>query len=202
MEVEPSDADIVGASAARPELFETIFRRHHRRIWAYLARNGGPDRADEIAGDVFVSAFAQRARYDPTRGTVVAWLYGIATNLNRSRFRQAARATKALARVAGQRAVQDGPATSAVDDVVAALDHESELGRVQAALAALPERDRELITLIAWERLSYAEVASVLDLEIGTVRSRLSRVRRRLRELAGLDGQSTVTDRKLEKEGR
>jgi RNA polymerase sigma-70 factor (ECF subfamily) len=194
--VESSDAEIVRASVARPELFETIFNRHHRRIWAYLARTAGRDCADELAGDVFVSAFAQRERYDAARGSVVGWLYGIAANLSRTRFRTRARASRALARIAAQ---DVGP-PSAIDDVEAALDGESALARVQAALAALPVGDRELITLVAWERLSYVEIAEVLGLELGTVRSRLSRARRRLRELAGLDGETPVTARP-EKEG-
>jgi len=189
-EVEPTDADVVRASVAQPELFETIFNRHHRRIWAYLARNGGRERADELAGDVFVAAFSYRDRYDAGRGSVVAWLYGIAANLNRTRFRRQARAARALVRVAAQGV----PATSEIDDTLAALDGGSELARVRSAMAALPERDRELIVLVAWERLSYAEIADVLGLELGTVRSRLSRARRRLRELAGLDGEPTVTD--------
>jgi RNA polymerase sigma-70 factor (ECF subfamily) len=189
-EVEPTDEDLVCASVAQPELFEAIFRRHHRRIWAYTARNGGRERADELAGDVFVTAFTHRDRYDPARGSVVGWLYGIATNLSRSRFRRQVRASRALARVAAQSV----PAASPIDDTVAALDGESALARVQTAMAALPDRDRELIVLAAWERLSYVEIAGVLDLELGTVRSRLSRARRRLRELAGLDGEAAVTD--------
>jgi RNA polymerase sigma factor (sigma-70 family) len=186
-EVEPGDADVVRASVAQPELFETIFGRHHARIWAFLARRGGREWADEVAGDVFVSAFAQRARYEPARGSVVAWLYGIAINLTRSRFRRETRASRALARVAAREAVGIWP----IDDAVEALCGRQELVRVQEALAQLPGRDRELIVLVAWEGLSYAEIAAVLGMELGTVRSRLSRARRRLRELAGTDGEET-----------
>jgi RNA polymerase sigma factor (sigma-70 family) len=186
-EQEPDDAAIVRASVAQPELFETIFRRHHRRIWAFLARSGGRDGADELAGDVFVAAFSRRDRFDPDRGSVVTWLYGIAANQARTRFRQQGRASRALARVAGQ----GMPAGSPFDDTDAALDGAQALGRVQAALAALPDRDRELILLVAWEGLTYQEIADVLGMELGTVRSRLSRARHRLRELAGLDGGHT-----------
>jgi RNA polymerase sigma-70 factor (ECF subfamily) len=182
-DVEPDDAATVGASVAQPELFEAIFRRHHRRIWAYLARMGGPDSADEVTGDVFVAAFSQRDRYDPDRGSVVTWLLGIATNHARTRFRRQGRADRALARFAGQSA----PAPSPFDDADAALDDARALDRVRAALTALPERDREMILLVAWENLTYQEVADVLDMELGTVRSRLSRARHRLRQRAGLD---------------
>jgi RNA polymerase sigma factor (sigma-70 family) len=182
-EVEPDDEAIIRASVAQPELFETIFRRHHRRIWGYLARSGGRDQADELAGDVFVAAFSRRDRYDG-RGSVVSWLYAIATNMARTRFRKHERGARALARVAGQ----GTPSGSPFDDAEAALDGQQALARVQAAMAALPDRDRELITLVAWEGLTYQEVADVLGMELGTVRSRLSRARHRLRGLAGLAG--------------
>jgi RNA polymerase sigma factor (sigma-70 family) len=183
--VEPDDAEIVRASVAQPERFETIFGRHHRRMWTYLARRNGQVAADELAGEVFVSAFAHRDRYDPARGTVVGWLYGIAANLSRTRVRREARAHQALGRVAGR----DVPEAPSTDQAVDALAHGQDLARVRSAMEALSDQDRELIVLVAWEGLSYAEVAQVVGIEIGTVRSRLSRARRRLRELAGLDDQ-------------
>lgn len=100
--MEPDDAAVLCASVARPELFEAIFDRYHRRIWAYLARRGGRDRADELAGDVFVTAFADRAGYDPARGSVAAWLYGIAGHRLHTSFRSDARAARALRRAAAQ----------------------------------------------------------------------------------------------------
>jgi RNA polymerase sigma factor (sigma-70 family) len=183
--VEPDDTDIVRASVAQPERFETVFGRHHRRIWTYLARRNGQEAADELTGDVFVAAFAQRARFDVSRGTVVAWLYGIATNLTRARARREARAYRALRRVEGHGV----PEASPIDEAVAALDHVHDLDRVRAALAEMSDEDRELILLVAWEGLSYAEAAEVVGVAIGTVRSRLSRARQRLRELTDLDGE-------------
>jgi len=194
--VEPDDAAIIRMSLAQPELFEVIFRRHHRRIWAYLARSGGRESADELAGDVFVAAFSQRDRYDPDRGSAVTWLYGIATNVARTRLRRQARASRAFARVAGQAT----PAGSTFDDTDAALDGVQALRRVQAALAALPDHDREVIVLVAWEGLTYAEIADALDMELGTVRSRLSRARHRLRRLAGLPGEPTGADQHTKEE--
>jgi RNA polymerase sigma factor (sigma-70 family) len=185
--VEPDDTDIVRASVAQPERFETVFGRHHRRIWTYLARRNGQEAADELTGDVFVAAFAQRARFDASRGTVVAWLYGIAANLTKARVRREARAYRALRRVEAHGVLEASP----IDDAVDALGHEHDLDRVRAALAALSDQDRELILLVAWEGLSYAEAAEVVGVPIGTVRSRLSRARRRLRELTGLDGEAS-----------
>lgn len=181
------DADIVLASLAEPERFEAIFDRHHTRIWRYLARLGGRECADELAGDVFVAAFAGRGRYDPVKGSVQAWLYGIASNRFRSRGRTNARALRALTRLAGQQRTTESP----TDDALDAMASEDTLARVHAAMARLSPSDREIIVLFAWEQQSYESIATVLGIEVGTVRSRLSRARARLRELAELSGETT-----------
>jgi RNA polymerase sigma factor (sigma-70 family) len=57
----------------------------------------------------------------------------------------------------------------------------------------LPQADRDVVVLVAWEDLSYEEVGAALDIPVGTVRSRLNRARRRLRELLGAIGNESVT---------
>ncbi|MGH9247308.1 MAG: RNA polymerase sigma factor [Acidimicrobiales bacterium] len=183
--VRDRHAEVVRASVAQPERFEAVFDEHHGRIWAYLARVGGRECADDLAAEVFLTAFAHRDRYDPARGSVPSWLYGIATNLMRTRFRGQARAARAFTRAAADPIATATP-TEAVDDAIASRDA---LDRVRAAMARLSLTDREVIVLFVWERLSYEAIARVLDIEVGTVRSRLSRARRRLRELAGLSGE-------------
>ena len=180
-----SDTDSVVGSVERPELFEAVFDRHHRVIWAYLARRAGRERADELAGDVFVTAFARRTTFDPELGSVRAWLYGIASNLLRTRLRSEARAGRAFARAATEQARVVTP----IDEADDAFASRSRLDRAVAALADLGQVDREVLTLFAWERLSYEEIAAVLDVEVGTVRSRLSRARSRLRELVAGTGE-------------
>jgi RNA polymerase sigma-70 factor, ECF subfamily len=69
------------------------------------------------------------------------------------------------------------------DDVDDRLTAQGLRRRLLAALASLPQQDRDVVVLIAWEELSYAEVAATLDIAEGTVRSRLHRARRTLREL-------------------
>lgn len=195
--VSEEDAALVRASTAAPELFEQVFDRYHRAIWSYVARVAGRDRADDVAGDVFVAAFASRAGYDPARGSVRAWLYGIATNLLKTRFRSDARAARAFERVARELRAPIPP-TDLVDD---ALSYRARLERVVAALAGLSGADREIIVLFAWERLSYEEIAAVVGVEVGTVRSRLSRARARLRELVEPSGEVVVTPQKEPADG-
>lgn len=173
------DVDALARSLDRPEAFEVIFGRYHRMIWAYVARLGGREGAEELAGDVFVAAFARRGTYDPQLGSVRSWLYGIASNLVRTQLRREGRAARAFERAGAQRIDDHDP----VEDAFADLARREQLRAVLAALVRLARDDREIIALYAWERLSYGEIATALDIDIGTVRSRLFRARQRLRDL-------------------
>lgn len=170
------------------EAFDTIFDDHYDRIWRYLFRLGGRECADELAGEVFVQALAARDRFDPARGAVSSWLYGIASNLGRSWLRRRARGRRAVTRLAQWRRADADLAASDADGT-ARLDDRADAGRVMDALNHLRATDREILVLVAWEDLSYTEIADVLGLPIGTVRSRLSRARVRLRELAEVGDQ-------------
>jgi RNA polymerase sigma factor (sigma-70 family) len=178
------DADAVASSVAQPDRFGAVFDRYHGAIWAYLARSAGQDAADELAGDVFVAAFTNRHRYDPASGTVRAWLYGIAMNLLRTRWRSDARRARALERVAAGGGAPASPMDAADD----ALDGRRQLQQVREAMARLTEPHREVLILFVWERLSYDEIASALGVEVGTVRSRLARARSELRSFVDCRG--------------
>ncbi len=99
--------------------------------------------------------------------------------------RRQSRHLRALGRL---RAEDDRPFSS-TERIDARLDAEAIWPRLAEALAGLPVGERDVILLVAWEELSYQEVAEVLDVPIGTVRSRLHRGRHRLRELIGPCGQ-------------
>ena len=94
-----TDATLIEQSLAEPEQFGVIFERYFGQIHQYLARRVGTKIADDLAAEVFVAAFAQRQRYDLARDCARPWLYGIATNLAGSHFRQEQRRYRALARV-------------------------------------------------------------------------------------------------------
>jgi RNA polymerase sigma-70 factor (ECF subfamily) len=183
--VEPTDAEVIVASCTAPGAFGAIFDRHATVVHRYLIRRVGADEADALVGDVFRIAFERRQHFDPDRASARPWLYGIATNLVARRQRTEARRLRATARLAAVRAPTFDPA----DAVAAAVDAGTLWPRVAEALTALPAGERDALLLHAWEGLSYAEVADALDLPVGTVRSRLNRARRRLRELAGPSGE-------------
>jgi RNA polymerase sigma-70 factor (ECF subfamily) len=107
------------------------------------------------------------------------WLFGIATNVVHGHRRTEQRRYKALARTPLERDA-DPVDTDELADRVAARSLRSSLA---AALAALKPADRDVLLLVAWGQLSYEEIATVLAIPVGTVRSRLNRARRQTRAL-------------------
>jgi RNA polymerase sigma-70 factor (ECF subfamily) len=174
------DAEAILRSRRDPAAFGEIFHRHFAAIHGYVARRLGADAADDIAAEVFLAAFRKRGRFDPARGSVRPWLYGIATRLIGTHRRAEGRRYRALARTPAD-SVQDGH-----EDLVAARVTAGGAGEDLAdALARLPRGDRDVLLLVALADLSYAEVGQALGIKTGTVGSRLNRARRRLREALG-----------------
>jgi RNA polymerase sigma factor (sigma-70 family) len=184
-----TDAELLAQASQLPELFAIVFDRHFATIHRYLERRVGREGADELSGEVFRIAFEQRRRFRPLHDSALPWLYGLATNLLLKRWRGDARAARALARLQAASRNSDGELDGADDRLSAAA------ARMQLleALAALEPGDRDVIVLVAWEELSYQEVAAALDLPLGTVRSRLNRARRTLREHLEAGGNEPVT---------
>jgi RNA polymerase sigma-70 factor (ECF subfamily) len=183
MGTSESDAVIIGASRSDPGRFGEIFDRHIDAVHGYLTRRLGRSRADDLSGEVFRIAFEARERYLDQRSSARPWLLGIATNLVMKDRRREQRQLRALARLRGRRDLISDP--TAVDD---RLDSDRAAATLLGALGDLDPRDRSVLLLIAWEDLSYQEVADALDVPIGTVRSRLHRARRILRTHIHPDG--------------
>ena len=132
----PGEAVIV-KSWHEPEIFAEIFHRHFDEIHRYVNRRLGSEAADEIAAETFLAAFRRRQRFDPERGAVRPWLYGIATNLIGSHRRAERRFFKALARVPA-----DDVAPGHEERVAAQVSAGGVSGELAAALARLPSGDR------------------------------------------------------------
>ncbi len=172
----PTDAELMRRSATDPELFATIFERHFATIYRYLYRRVGASLADDLASQTFTEAFARRARYDTQWPLALPWLYGIASNLLRRHHRTERRQLRAYARVGTD------PIADDLSPLLDRLDAQVSGPRLAEALARLNARDRDVLLLFAWADLSYREIAYALDIPIGTVRSRLNRSRRAMRE--------------------
>jgi RNA polymerase sigma-70 factor (ECF subfamily) len=180
----PSDAEVIVASRSDPARFAEVFDRHFRTIHRYLLRRVGRELADDLAAETFAQAFVGRDRYDPTRADAKPWLFGIAANLLRHHKRRERRQLLAYSRTG-----VDPVVDPELDRVEACLDAEAAGPLIARALGTLRQAEREVLLLYAWADLSYAEISEALGLPPGTVRSRLSRARRRIRELIEADGQ-------------
>ncbi|MFB4318087.1 RNA polymerase sigma factor [Actinomadura sp. 21ATH] len=176
----PGDAELIEGSRQEPELFTELFHRYFDEIHGYAARRLGTDAADDIAAETFLAAFRRRDRFDPAKGAVRPWLYGIATNLVGLHRRAERRRYRALARTPA-----DGVAQGHEDRVTAWVTAGGARGDLARALARLSPGDRDVLLLVALADLTYDEVAAALDLKNGTVASRLNRARRKLREALG-----------------
>ena len=178
---DESDAAVIAASLATPACFGLIFDRHATVLHRYLVRRLGPDDADGMVADVFRIAFEKRVSYDFDRATARPWLYGIATNLLAKHRRSEARRLHATARLVARQP----PPLDEAELVSGAVDAADRWQRVAVALTQLPEPERDVLLLHVWEGLPYEDVADAVGIPVGTVRSRLNRARRRLRELSG-----------------
>lgn len=184
-----TDADALAASLEDPELFDVVFVRQFPAIHRYLHRRIGPELADDLAAQTFETAFRRRASFDPEHAEVGAWLYGIAANLLRNHRRTERRQLRAFAKTGIDPVAPDaiGPAEGRADAAIA-------MRAVARALSELRDDDRDALLLFAWASLSYEQIAVALDVPIGTVRSRIARARKQLRELVPGYGQEQGMD--------
>ncbi|MFD0683632.1 RNA polymerase sigma factor [Actinomadura fibrosa] len=177
------DAALVAASVRDADRFTAVYDRHFAGVHRYVAGRLGPQAADDVVAETFLSAFRRRASFDPAKGQVRPWLFGIATNLVAQHRRAETRRYRALARVAP--APDDG---GHEDRVAATVTAERMQPRLASALAALSRKDRDVVLLVALAQLTHEEVAAVLGIPYGTVGSRLSRARRKLRAALSQEG--------------
>jgi RNA polymerase sigma-70 factor (ECF subfamily) len=187
--MEVSDGAVIADSLDSPGAFGVIFDRHGSALLRFLARRVDPSDAEDLLGEVFRIAFERRSTFEQDRDSARPWLYGIAANVVAKHHRSEARRLRAIARASAERGLADDPAERAV----AAADAGVRWTRVIDAIGTLPAGERQVLLLFAWEELSYDEIALALGIPVGTVRSRLSRGRARLAELAeGRDATSSV----------
>ena len=179
--MEQPDSAVIAASRADPEIFGVLFDRHAASLLRFLARRLDPGDAEDLLSEVYRIAFERRGDYDLARPSARPWLYGIAANLVAHSGRDTARRLRATAAAAARPDYSEDPA----DRAVSAVDAAARWAQVAAAVGQLSAPERDVLLLFAWEELSYEEIAAVLDIPVGTVRSRLSRARAALRALTG-----------------
>ncbi|MFI6506034.1 RNA polymerase sigma factor [Streptosporangium sp. NPDC050855] len=166
--------------AGDPDAFARLFDDYARSVYNHAFRlTGDWSTAEDVVSVTFLEAWRLRGRVDVDGGSLRPWLLGVATNVARNVNRAARRHEGALARLPPGGAVPD-----IAEEVASRVDDDELLASVRVALDALRRPEREVIALCVWAGLGYAEAAEALGVPVGTVRSRLSRARRRLRKLA------------------
>lgn len=179
MSENPSDSEAIGASLADPSAFGVIFERHYDAVHGYLQRRLDERLADELASQTFLVAFDSRSRFDRSRPDSRPWLFGIATNLAHNHRRHEIVELRAITAMTPESVV-------GIDGVEARVDAERMRSLLAEALAALPTEESDVLCLLVWAELTQTEIADALTIPLGTVKSRLSRARGRLRSTLGL----------------
>jgi RNA polymerase sigma-70 factor (ECF subfamily) len=158
------------------ERFTAIYDACRQRVWAYVVSRAGREIASEVVSETFAIAWR---RLDDMPEQPLPWLLGVARNVLRDGFRAEAR----RASLAAELRTWIEPAGADIGE------HVAERLAVLQAMAALPEDDREILILIAWQGLTPRDAAKVLGCTAATLRVRLHRVRKRLaRAVDSADG--------------
>ncbi len=181
---ERTDAEILATSLQDGAVFGEIFERHYETIFKYVGRRIDAASAGDVASEVFTTAFSARHRYYVRAQSARPWLYGIARNLVREHLRRGGRASAAYVRLA-----HDTDVTYRSPEAEA--EARVRVEELRSALTKLSRRDAEALIMYAVEGMDYAEIAAVLGLKLGTVKSSINRARRKIGELVDLDRPTT-----------
>ena len=155
----------------RESAFLQLFDDHHAPLFRFAYRlTASVSDAEDIVQECFLSLLRPGCSYDPARTPIRTYLYGAVRNQWLKRRRRAALAAEADPDLLDPTSPEADLLTGEVQDAVA------------QAVAQLPEAQREALILAHYEQLPLAEIARILELEVGAVKSRLERARARLRE--------------------
>lgn len=169
--------DPLARIASEPDALEAFYRDHVDAVQRFVARRvNDPHLAADLTADIFLAAMDSAHTFDPGRGPVVAWLYGVGRNAIAAEARRRARELHAARRIEGRRLL-DGSGLSRIEE---RLDAERESRRLYRAMAELNDEDRALLELVALDGLSVVDAARVLGVKPGTARVRLHRSRARV----------------------
>jgi RNA polymerase sigma-70 factor (ECF subfamily) len=162
------------------DAFGDLFDRHSRAIYNFCFRRTADwAAAEDLVATVFLEAWRKRSSVKVAPdGSLLPWLYGVALNLLRNHRRAQHRLLGALHRL--RREAQEADSTG---DAATHVEAARRMRAVLDSVEQLPRRERDVLYLCVFAGLGYADAALVLGIPTGTVRSRLSRARIRLREL-------------------
>jgi RNA polymerase sigma factor (sigma-70 family) len=160
------------------EEFEQVYLRNVDALMGYFARRcREPQTVADLTSETFVRAVDGFAGFDPRRGSDRAWLFGIAARVFAQHCEQSAGGREAIARLGGQRPLEDDE----IEELAERIDAEREGAALLRRCARLPEVERAAIELVHVDWLTPREAALALGVSRVAFRQRLSRARSRLR---------------------
>lgn len=172
-----TDSDIIRRSADDPAAFAELFERHARVIGGFAARRVGVDAAEDVLSETMLIAFRRRRDFDTSWESAKPWLLGIASRVIKKHHAAEARQWRSFEASASR---GEHSSDGAIDAAAERADASAAVRALAPRIAALAARDRDTLLLYAWADLTYDEIALALGVPVGTVRSRLNRVRRKL----------------------
>jgi RNA polymerase sigma-70 factor (ECF subfamily) len=162
------------ARSGKAQAFNTLYRRHQGPLYRYaLLRCGSPDTAADIVQEAFMGLLTGKLQFDPLRGQLQHFLFGVARNLA---LRHAPARERLLPVPDDEDDAEPELASDEAEPLARLLENET-AEEVRRALSQLAPHYRDVVILYEIHDLSYLEIANVCQVDIGTVRSRLSRGR-------------------------
>jgi RNA polymerase sigma-70 factor (ECF subfamily) len=174
--------------AGDEDAFTTLYRRRQGAIYRFaLQMSGSSSAAEDVTQEVFIALIRGGADFDPSRGSVAAYLYGIARNhvlrkLAQDRHWVSISDSDNGGLEQGDSDIGAVPGLKSSDNPLAELARNETIELVRGAVLALPTRYREVVVLCDLHELTYVDAAEALGCAVGTVRSRLHRARKLLSE--------------------
>jgi RNA polymerase sigma-70 factor, ECF subfamily len=161
------------------QAFTALYRRRQGAIYRFaLHMSGSSAAAEDIVQEAFLALLREECGFDPERGTLSGYLFGIARKLV-LRNLERGRSNVPLQAETDEAAPRE---LAVIDDPLAGLTRHETIEALRRAVQALPRRYREVVVLCDLEELDYADAAVALGCPIGTVRSRMHRARALLLE--------------------
>jgi RNA polymerase sigma factor (sigma-70 family) len=161
--------------------FSAAYRCYGASVYRYAASRLGLDGAEDVPAEVFAIAWRVRAKYSSKAGTVQSWLLGITFNVI-ARHREAEQRWTRMSQDAAAQTTVDRSVSPDLDDVDGRLDATRRRARISSALAQLPRRERDPLLMHIMTGTSYDDISDALGVPVGTVRSRISRGRNRIKQ--------------------
>jgi RNA polymerase sigma-70 factor (ECF subfamily) len=187
-----SDAELLRLMVAGDEnAFDALYEQHQGAVYRFaLLMSGAANIAEEVTQDVFLMLVREPHRYDPDRGSLPTYLYGVARNYVLRSFKR----ERPYVPLLEDTEERSGARFLSVEDPLDDYSRNQTIKLVREAVLTLPERYREVVVLCDFQELSCADAAAALDCPIGTINSRLHRghamLLRKLRSVAKVDAKS------------